>query len=140
MQNKANFKKLPMSANPFTKTTYEDFCYFWQPKNKAKTKPNKANFKKRKNERNLFTAKGLRAKIGLFPPKKQSQFKANPEQSRGMNINSVKTKDYENECPWKAKKTNPIKPKQKTTAIGYKIISLLETSGNGTKTLENKNS
>jgi len=27
-----------------------------------------------------------------------------------MNINSVKTKDYGNERPWKAKKTNPIKP------------------------------
>jgi len=108
MQNKANFKKLPMSANPFTQTTYENFYLFGHPKNKANSKPNKANFKKRKNERKLFTAKGLRAKTGLFPPKKQSQFKANPEQSRGMNISYVYTKVYENKCCPGPKKTNPI--------------------------------
>jgi len=77
MQNKANFKKLPMSATSFTKTTYENFRNFVQPKNKANSKPNKANFKNGKNERNLFCSKGLRTKIGLFPLKKQSQFKAN---------------------------------------------------------------
>ena len=49
MQNKANFKNLPMSATTFTKTTYEDFCCFLQPKNKANSKPNKANFKNDKN-------------------------------------------------------------------------------------------
>jgi len=59
MQNKANFKKLPMSANPFTKATYGNFHHFLQPKNKANSKPNKANFKKRKNEHKLFITKGL---------------------------------------------------------------------------------
>ena len=108
MQNKANFKKLPMSAKPFAKTTYENFCYFLQRKNKANSKPNKANFKNDKNERKLIIIKELRTKNDLFPQKKQSQFKANPEQSRGMNINSAITKCYENNPLLDAKKTKPI--------------------------------
>ena len=76
MQNKANFKKLPIYANTYTRTTYEDFYCFWQPKNKANSKPIQSQF-----------------------PKRQK-----------MNASSVYTKDYENEHPWKAKKTNPIKP------------------------------
>jgi len=77
MQNKANFKKLPIVASSFTQTTYEKICRFCHPKNKANSKPNKANFKKRKNERKLFYTKGLRKNIGLFPPKKQGQNKPN---------------------------------------------------------------
>jgi len=77
MQNKANFRKSKIDATAVQQTTYEKICPFRQPKNKANSKPNKANFKNHKIERKLFTAKGLRAKNGLFPPKKQSQFKAN---------------------------------------------------------------
>jgi hypothetical protein len=39
MQNKANFKKIPMSTTTFIKTTYENFHRFLQRKNKPKTKP-----------------------------------------------------------------------------------------------------
>jgi len=45
MQNKANFQKTEIDATTFPQTTYEKFCPFWHPKNKAKTNPNKANFK-----------------------------------------------------------------------------------------------
>ena len=107
MQNKANFKNLPMSAKPFTQTTYENFRHFCQPKNKANSKPNKANFKNAKNGRNLFYTKGLRTKNDLFPPKKtkpnQSQF---PKRQK-MNINSAITKYYENNPLLEAKKTKP---------------------------------
>ena len=77
MQNKANFQKTEIDATTFPQTTYEKFCPFWHPKNKANSKPNKANLQNAKNERNLFITKGLRRNTGLFPPKKQSQFKAN---------------------------------------------------------------
>jgi hypothetical protein len=49
MQNKANFRKLPIYANPFSKTTYENIPNFLHPKNKANSKPNKANFRNDQN-------------------------------------------------------------------------------------------
>ena len=33
-----------------------------------------------------------------------------------MNANPVKIKDYENERPWEAKKTKPIKPNLQTSS------------------------
>jgi len=56
MQNKANFKKLQMSANPFQQTPYENFCHFSHPKNKANSKPISKTLK---NERKLSINKWL---------------------------------------------------------------------------------
>ena len=111
-QTKPISKMTKINANPFKKTTYEKFCHFLHPKNKA-------NFKKRKNERKLFTAKGLRAKTGLKPQKnkaKQSQF---PKRQK-MNANSFITKDYENNPLLEPKKTKPNKPNFYKPKMGTK--------------------
>jgi len=46
MQNKANFRKSKIDATAVRKTTYEKFCHFWQPKNKANSKPIQSQFQK----------------------------------------------------------------------------------------------
>jgi len=56
---------------------------------------------------NCLSQRDYEQKMTFFHQKKQSQFKANPEQSRGMNISSFITKYYENIPLSEAKKTKP---------------------------------
>ena len=84
------------------------FATFCNQKTKPIQSQTKPISKMTKINATYFTQRDYEKILVFFRQKKQSQFKPNPEQSRGMNINSAITKCYENNPLLDAKKTKPI--------------------------------
>ena len=106
MQNKPNFRKSQMNANPYNTTDYENKWQRRVRKNKPNTNPNKANFRKAKMNINSIITKDY-IKKDDFAVRINKPNLVRRRRLPKMNANLYVLKDYENKTALRPQKNKP---------------------------------
>ncbi len=106
MQNKPNFQKGQMNANPYNTKDYERKRDWTLGENKPNSNPIKANLKRAKMNINLTLTKDYRKKDDFAVQKNKANSNPISEKPK-MNANVFITKDYENETTFRLEQNKP---------------------------------
>ncbi len=118
MQNKPNFQKNQMNANPYNTRDYENKWPRRVRKNKPNSNPIKPNLQKAQMNANVFVTKDYE-RNEIFTVRKNKP-NSNPISVKPkMNVTSLITRDYRKTTLSQSKKTNPKQTQFQTTLIGF---------------------
>ncbi len=129
MQNKPNFQKSQMNANPYNTKDYERKSDWTLGENKPNSNPIKPNLRKAKMNINSIITKGYRKKDD-FTVRINKPNLVRRRRIAKMNVNLYVIEDYENKTAFRPQKnkanSNPIQSQSRNSSRGKSRDNLLD--------------